>query len=319
MSKRFGGMDLGSIVQSTQREAKASETHKAQVPIGELAVRGATTVPHERQTILLADPKRCRPWKFHNRHKNWYTREKCADLIEAFSKEEQLEPALGRKLEGNPDFDFELIFGMRRRFACEFLGKPLKLKLTTANDKLAAVYMHQENHDRQDITPMERAISYADQLRAKLFESQDDIAKELLISKAQVSKMVIAAELLSNPVISPLFLDPLIVPIKGAYELAVKMSDAASRKQIEHLAERLSSTDKAVTMTPQQILKYLGEPERATKTRPMKKPYNVGKTGRMVLTRNNKGKVTLAFPDGLAPSMEEDVLTVVRTAIKDLG
>ena len=37
----------------------------------------------EREVILAVDPKRCRPWKFHNRTDAWYTRERCQDLIDS--------------------------------------------------------------------------------------------------------------------------------------------------------------------------------------------------------------------------------------------
>ena len=106
------------------------------------------------------DPKRCRPWKYHNRTAAWYTRDRCQDLIESIAKDTQQEPVVARKLAGEPDFDYEIIYGMRRRFACEFLNTKLKLRVVEADDTRAAVMMHIENADRQDITPMERALSF---------------------------------------------------------------------------------------------------------------------------------------------------------------
>jgi len=321
-NKRFGGLDLKTIVDSTQAKPPAA-THTAQVPIGELAVRGASTVPHERQTILLVDPKRCRPWRLHNRHPNWYTREKCADLIHGLSHEEQIVPALGRKLSGDPDYDFEVIFGMRRRFACEVLGKQLKLRLTQADDKICAVLMHQENANRKDITMMERAISYARQLKEGVFESQDEIAGLLDLSKGQVAKYVAAAELIESPPIARLFPDPVIVPVKAAYEISLKMADARSKEAIEKKAYNLASSDQIKELSPTQVLKLLlGAPERSVKAKiatPLQKQYNVGPTGKMKVTRNAKGKVTLAFPEGLDSSIESEVLEVVKLALKDLS
>jgi len=313
-------MDLGAIVQSSQAEPQKSQTHKAQVPIGELAVKGApVTISRERQTIVLADPKRCRAWKFHNRHSSWYTPERCKDVIEAIAKEGQLEPAIARELQGDPAFDFELIYGMRRRFACEFLNRPLKLRVVTADDRQAAVLMHQENHDRQDITPMERAISYLTQLRGGVFSSQDEIAAELNVSKGLISRMMISAELLTNSVIATLFPDPTAVPVKGAYALAVQMSDSAKRKVIEQAARDLASSEKLGSMTATAILKWLAESvSRRVKTKPLKKAYNVGSENRMIVTRNDRGKVTLAFKEGLSAEMEDDVVAAVRAALKDL-
>lgn len=106
-----------------------------------------------------------RPWKYHNRTEAWYTRERCQDLIESIAKDEQQEPALARKISGDPAFDYELIYGMRRRYACEVLNKKLKLRVIEADDACAAVLMHIKNADRQDITPMERARSSPRRMR----------------------------------------------------------------------------------------------------------------------------------------------------------
>ena len=114
--------------------------------------RAARSPLAERANILSVDPKRCRPWKYHNRSNAWYTKERCQDLIDSIVKDGQLEPALARKLTGDPKFDFELIYGMRRRFAAEFTHTKLKIRLTEADDAKAAVLMHIENADRQDIT-----------------------------------------------------------------------------------------------------------------------------------------------------------------------
>ena len=108
---------------------------------------------------------------------------------------------MARKLSGDADFDFELIYGMRRRFAAEFTHTKLKIRLTDADDAKAAVLMHIENADRQDITPMERALSFQQQLEAKIFASQDAMAEAFGLSKAQVSKLLKAAQLLKHATI----------------------------------------------------------------------------------------------------------------------
>ena len=46
---------------------------------------------------------------------------------------------MARRLEGEKDYDFELIFGMRRRFACEVTGQKLKIRVIDASDAKAVV------------------------------------------------------------------------------------------------------------------------------------------------------------------------------------
>ena len=123
-SKLFGGMNLSDVAKQIKEKGDPSpfENSPAQprVPAVELALTGRTSPMAERTNVLSVDPKRCRPWKYHNRTNAWYTKDRCQDLIESIVKDGQLEPALARKLSGDPEFEFELIYGMRRRFAAEF-------------------------------------------------------------------------------------------------------------------------------------------------------------------------------------------------------
>ena len=42
----------------------------------ELALKGRAMPSLERENIHAVDPKRCRPWIFHNRTDAWFTRER---------------------------------------------------------------------------------------------------------------------------------------------------------------------------------------------------------------------------------------------------
>ena len=172
-SRLFGGLNLKDVATQVRDRGEGSplERSSAQPTLAaaELALNGRAMPSLERENVHAVDPKRCRPWKFHNRTDAWYTRERCQDLIDSIAKDGQLEPALARRLDGDKDYDFELIFGMRRRFACEATGQKLKVRVVDAEDARAAVLMHIENADRQDITPMERAISFQVQAEAKVF------------------------------------------------------------------------------------------------------------------------------------------------------
>src|ERR1700722_16016868 len=133
-SKIFGGVNLGDVANSVKERAAPSpynnpSSAKPVLAAAELALTGRTAPVMERENIFSVDPKRVRAWKYHNRAPAWYTKERCQDLIESMAKEGQQEPALARKLSGDPDFDYELVYGMRRRFTCEFLNMKLKLRV----------------------------------------------------------------------------------------------------------------------------------------------------------------------------------------------
>src|SRR5580700_11400034 len=144
-SKLFGGVNLADVAKQVKERGEPSpflnSPAQPRLAAAELALTGRAAPTFERENILSVDPKRCRPWRFHNRTQSWYTKERCQDLIDSVPKDGQREPALGRKLSGDPDFDFELIYGLRRRFAAEFTRTKLKVRLTDADDAKAAVLM----------------------------------------------------------------------------------------------------------------------------------------------------------------------------------
>jgi len=322
-SRLFGGVNLKDVATQVKERGEGSplDTSAAQPTLAaaELALKGRSMPSLERENIHAVDPKRCRPWKFHNRTDAWYTRERCQDLIESIVKDGQLEPALARRLEGEKDYDFELIFGMRRRFACEATGQKLKIRVIDADDARAAVLMHIENADRQDITPMERAISFLVQSEAKVFPTQEAMAEALNVSKGQVAKMIKAAGLLKAPAIAALFPDRSVVPVEQAYKLAALMERPGAKEVVLKAAQTLAQKG-AAKRPPAEVLKQLlSSLERRTGYEVFRKEYNVGAAGRVQVMRNPKGKVTLTFRTGLKAADREAVVATMEKILADLG
>jgi ParB family chromosome partitioning protein len=285
----------------------------------ELALTGRVVPPLERENIFHVDPRRCRAWAHHNRTAAWYTRDRCQDLIESIAKDGQQEPAVARKLTGDSSFDYELIYGMRRRFACEFLNARLKLRVIEADDARAAVLMHIENADRQDITPMERALSFQSQLEARIFPTQDALADAIGLTKGQVSKLVKAASLMRNATLTQLFPDKSAVPVDAAYKLATLWERPGAKEVILKAAQNLLQKDRAGRSAVDLLKVLLTSLDRSRKFEPMQRQYNLGAVGRVVVTRNARGKVTLAFPQGLVNVERGAVVAAVEQIMKDLA
>ena len=322
-SKLFGGLSLKDVATQVRDRGEGSplERSSAQPTLAaaEMALSGRSMPAMEREVVLAVEPKRCRPWKFHNRTDGWYTRERCQDLIDSIAKDGQLEPALARRLDGERDYDFELIFGMRRRFACEATGQKLKIRVVDAPDARAAVLMHIENADRQDITPMERAISFQVQAEAKVFATQEAMAEALGVSKGQVAKMIKAAALLKVPAIGALFQDRSVVPVEQAYKVAALMERPGAKEVVLKAAQNLAARGGA-KRPPAEVLKALAASlDRSKAFDPVKREYNVGAAGRVQVTRNPKGKVTLAFPEGFKGVDRDAVVAAVDKILKDLS
>jgi ParB family chromosome partitioning protein len=321
--KLFGGLNLSDIAGQVRDQGEGSPTVKSpaqpMLAAAELALKGRTMPALERENILSVDPRRCRPWKYHNRTDAWYTKQRCQDLIESLTKDGQLEPALARKINGDPNFDYELIYGMRRRFAAEFTNSKLKIRVSDADDTKAAVLMHIENADRQDITPMERALSFASQMEANIFATQDALAEAVGYSKAQIAKMLKAAEILKQTTISQLFADKSSVPVEQAYKLAALFERPGAKEVIVQAASNLLRK-KDDSRTPSGILKaLLTSLDRSQRLEPIRREYNIGASGRMMVSRNPKGKVTFAFSKGLREADREGLLAAIDKVLKDLG
>jgi len=324
-SKRlFGGTRLGDIANSVREKGEAAAPERgatqAVLPTAELALQGRTSPGLTRETVLSVDARRCRGWKYHNRTDAWYTRERCEDLIRSIPKDGQQEPALARRLVGEAGFDYELIYGMRRRYACEVTNTKLKVRVVDISDAQAAVLMHLENADRQDITPMERALSFQSQIEAKLFATQESLASALNVSKGQVTKMLKAAQLLSYAPIANLMADKSAVPVEQAYKLGALMERPGAKEVVLQAAKNLARRDEEAVRDPRLVLKaLLASLDQSRKLEPIRREYNVGKAGRAILVRNPRGKVTVAFPKGLGPSDRDAVIQAIDQILKDLG
>jgi ParB family chromosome partitioning protein len=322
-SKLFGGMNLSDVAKQIKEKGEPSPYERSAarptVPAAELALTGRTVPMAERTSILSVDPRRCRPWRYHNRTSAWYTKERCQDLIDSVVKDGQLEPALARKVTGEADFDFELIYGMRRRFAAEFTHTKLKIRVSDADDARAAVLMHIENADRQDITAMERAMSFQQQLEAKLFQTQEAMAEAFGVSKGQVTKLLKAAQLMKQGTLSQLFADKSAVPVEAAYQLAVLMDRPGARDVVLKAGQNLLAKGGGGQSAAATLKLLAGSLDRSKRVEPVKREYHVGPSTRMTAVRNAKGKVTLAFPKGLTAGDREGLLAAIDKLLEDLG
>lgn len=309
----------GTSADSSDAVAQLS-SRRTPFPAADLAKQGHSTVQGDRTTTFMVDPKRCRGWKHYNRKgPSWYTRERCADLIESIPRDGQQVEALARQLSDDPDYDYELIYGMRRRFACEYSGQRLKIKLTRANDQECAVLMHLENKNREDITPMERAISFVEELKDGTFPTQDELSAKLGIPKGTLSKMLKAASIFDHSLIARLFPDTSLVPVDGAYKLAGLLAEAKSREVMLKSAEAAHREELSKTQLPPALLRWLlDSPNRSTRVGVLNQDFNLGIKGRVTVKRNAKGKVTMTLPQGLAESSKEEFLESMGKAFDEL-
>ena len=120
------------------------------------------------ERTMWVSAARCRPWAHHNRSQAWLNATTCADLIDSFQAEgRQRLPAIVRRLRDDPDFDYEIIAGVRRHWTVLWLNAhnypdfEFLVTIQPLTDEEAFRLADIENRARQDLTDLERARDYS--------------------------------------------------------------------------------------------------------------------------------------------------------------
>jgi ParB/RepB/Spo0J family partition protein len=220
-----------------------------------------------RLTAIEIEPRLCRPWKFHNRDNDWLTQENCSDLIRSISANGQIEPGLVRKLDNDPDYEYEIIYGARRWYACsQIKGKKFLARVGKSDDRESMILMHIENADSKDISDFERAYSFLQQLRSGVFVNQKDLALAMNVSQGLITRMLQAAEIFDYDFIQEVIKTKRDLPIRSCQLLSSFLKQAHSRNNIKAKCQKLKLSD---SILPKDILKLLiaaaNESEEITK------------------------------------------------------
>lgn len=117
-----------------------------------------------------------------------------ASLAESLKTHDMLQPLLVRRVEGR----YQLISGERRLRAARLAGwKTIPARLREADDRLVAELAIVENLQRQDLNPIEKALSfkrYLDEHKC----TQDDLARRLTIDRSTIANLMRLLELPSS-------------------------------------------------------------------------------------------------------------------------
>lgn len=154
------------------------------------------------QTLRWIDPARCRMWARHNRRYDLLSEQRCADLIEGFKAQGRQEfPAIVRRIEGDPEHDFEVICGARRHWVVSWLRAhnfpdfKFLIEERALTDEAAFRLGDIENREREDISDYERALDYADALARYYPGGQKEMAGRLEVSESWLSRYLMLAKL----------------------------------------------------------------------------------------------------------------------------
>ncbi|SDA35977.1 ParB/RepB/Spo0J family partition protein [Sphingomonas sp. NFR15] len=190
------------------------------------------------------DPARCRPWRMHNRDLDHLSEESCRDLIDSFlSAKKQRIPAIVRRLKDDPEFDFEIIAGVRRWWTVKWLRAhhhpeyDYLVTIQSVTDEEAFRVSDVENRSRKDISDWERAKEYTVAL-AEFYEgSQSQMAEHLNLSKSWLSRLLDVARLPEELVAA--FSDTHDITVRVARDIKPLTGDAKMLAKMRDEAERI--------------------------------------------------------------------------------
>jgi ParB family chromosome partitioning protein len=201
-------------------------------------------------TQLLLDPTRVRVWPGNARSYAHLTEDSCRELIDSLVAEGgQKVPAVIRRIEGDPDHDYEVVAGTRRHWSVSWLrahSYPEMMfvgQVTQLDDEAAFRIADLENRARADVSDLERARNYAQALKSHYGNHLTRMAERLKLSKGWLSKMLKVGALPDAVVVA--FASPADVQLKPAYPLAQALDDRARAPAILATAKDLAREQQA--------------------------------------------------------------------------
>jgi len=287
------------------RDMIASRTNR----LAEMAT--GASVP---KTQYQVDPAKCRMWAHHNRDYQALDFERCKDLIESIKAQGKQEvPAIVRRVQGDADYEFEVICGARRHWSVtwlrennypniRFLVEPREM-----TDEEAFRVSDLENRAREDLTDYERARDYLRALDTYYGGKQKDMAERLNVTPSWLSRYLDLARLPDELVAA--FASPHDLRIKHVTQIKPLMKPQVKYEQVERRAREIADQIRAGrALAPADVIKQLSAAYKGPqKVRIAEKAGGrhetiMDSTGKPILTvhkpRRGEGVSLTLIPDG---------------------
>jgi ParB family chromosome partitioning protein len=280
-------------------------------------------------TQLLLDPARVRIWPGNARAYAHLSEENCRELIDSIIAEGgQKVPAVVRRIEGDPDHDYEVIAGTRRHWSISWLRAhsypdvQFVAQVAILDDEAAFRLADLENRARKDVSDLERARNYAEALKAHYGNHLTRMAERLKVSKGWLSKMLRVAAL-PEPVIAA-FASPADVALKPGYALAQALDDKEEAKAILGAAGQLAKQQAArraageLPYPAAEVIRRLLDAPKAAREAPEPFVWTTphGRPGLSVQSANRQG-VTIRLHSGSGADTEQ-LVDAFREALAQL-
>jgi ParB family chromosome partitioning protein len=260
------------------------------------------------------DPAKCRPWRMHNRDLDHLNEESCRDLIDSFlSAKKQRIPAIVRRLKDDPEFEFEIVAGVRRWWTVSWLRShhhpefEYLVTIQSVSDEEAFRISDVENRARKDISDWERAKEYTVALAEFYDGSQTQMALHLNLSKSWLSRLLDVVRLPEEIVAA--FSDTHDITVRVARDLKPLVGDpnALARMQDEAAAIADARERDGLRLSGPEVAKRLvratiNSAPKAANEREVK-----SRSGEVILryTKGRGGALTMKVPPRVSTGRSE--------------
>ena len=267
------------------------------------------------------DPAMCRPWRMHNRDLDHLSEESCRDLIDSFlSAKKQRIPAIVRRLKNDPEFNFEIIAGVRRWWTVQWLRDhhhpefEYLVTIQNVTDEEAFRVSDVENRSRKDISDWERAREYTIAL-AEFYEgSQSQMAEHLNLSKSWLSRLLDVARLPEEMVAA--FSDTHDITVRVARDIKPLTGDFKSFVKMRDEADRIKEERKrgGVKISGPEVAKRLVKATAAPAVKGGAEKEITGRGGKVILryTKARGGGLTIKVPPNAEATPTELLKAIER-------
>jgi len=175
----------------------------------------------------------------------------CGDLLESLRAQgEQEFPAIVRRVEDNPAFDYEVICGARRHWSVSYLRNVEHREIRylveerELTDEQAFRLADVENRSRKDISDYERALDYRHAVETFYGGVAQRMAERLEVSKTWLSRFLDLAKLPTDVVEA--FGDIRLLRENHAREIKPLLADSGLRSKVMAEAKRLAAEQAAL-------------------------------------------------------------------------
>lgn len=308
---------VAPVTEAPAVERGAPQTERLSTRLTGLA--RVTSGDVKEKTLKLVDPNRCRMWERHNRRYDLLNEVACADLLESLRAQgEQEFPAIVRRVENDPDIDYEVICGARRHWSVSYLRNVEHREIRylieerELTDEQAFRLADIENRSRKDISDYERALDYRYAVETFYGGVAQRMAERLEVSKTWLSRFLDLAKLPTDVVEA--FGDIRLLRENHAREIKPLLAEAASRSKVMGEAKRLAAEQAALAaagkaaLEPPKVIAALKAAAATPKTAKPAKGATVisSDSGAALFTLARKGPKTVVLELALDAAASND-------------